>query len=158
MVQTVGQHPGEQKVIDDIAKFGWHCVNILPEGDLGPYSFTIGLQQTYGHPELIIFGLPSNVAHEVLTVAVGFIQIGNPIDLSLPTDLLLEGYPCVFVKVPESQYHEQVGFCRWYYQGNAFGLHQIVWPTRDGHFPWHPSVSEPFRANQPVLGHAAPGT
>jgi hypothetical protein len=158
MVQTVGQDPGEQKVVDDVAKFGWHCVNILAEGDLGPYSFTIGLQQSYGHSELIIFGLPSKVAHEVLNIAIKAIQNGAPIDLSSPTDQLLEGYPCLFVKVPESEYYEHVGFCRWYYQGNNFTLHQIVWPTRDGHFPWHPSVSESFRANQPVLGHPSPGT
>jgi hypothetical protein len=31
MVQTVGQNPGEQKVVDDVAKFGWHCVNILAD-------------------------------------------------------------------------------------------------------------------------------
>lgn len=158
MVRTAAEDPAEQKVIDDVAKFGWHCVGILADGDLAPYSFTIGLQHKYGHPELVIFGLSSTVAHAVLSIAVEAIQQGNPIDLSLPTDELLEGYQCVFVRVPEAEYHEHVGFCRWFYQGNNFPLYQVVWPTREGHFPWHPSVSEKFRANQPVLGHPQPGT
>jgi hypothetical protein len=59
----------EQKVIDDIADFGWHCVNTLAEDEHVAYSFTVGLFQSYGHPELIIFGLPSQVAHQVLAIA-----------------------------------------------------------------------------------------
>lgn len=152
MVRTVAEDPQEQKVIDDVNKYGWHCVGIHAEGDLGPYAFTIGLQHTYGHPELIMFGLQSTVAHAVFNIVVQAIQQGKPIDLSSPTDELLEGYPCVFVKVPESEYEEHVGFCRWFYQGDSFSLYQIVWPNRAGHFPWHPSASEAFRAHQPVLG------
>jgi hypothetical protein len=92
MVRTAGEDAPEQKVIDDIAKYGWHCVNILAEGDDGPFSFTVGLFHTYKHPELIIFGLPSSVAHQVLQVAVDAIHDGKPIDMSQPTDELLEGY------------------------------------------------------------------
>jgi len=60
---------------------------------------------------------------------------------------------CVLVKVPETEYHEHVGFCRWYYEGNAFPLYQIVRPAWDGYFPWHAQASEAFRAAQPVLAH-----
>jgi hypothetical protein len=158
MVRAVGGDAPEQKVIDDIAKFGWHCVHILAESESGPYSFTVGVQHTYKHPEFIIFGLPSNVAHEVLQLAVEAVQRGQPLDLAAPTDELLEGYPCVFVQVPVAAYQENVGFCRWYYEGNGFVMHQIVWPNRAGHFPWHPEASASFRSNQPVLGYASQGT
>ena len=158
MVRSVGDDAHEQKVIDDVAEYGWHCVNILADGEDGPYSFTVGLQKSYGHPELIIFGLPSGVSHEILSLAAEAIQRGQPIDLESSTDEFLNDYECVFVPVPVAEYHQHVGYCRWYYEGNDFLLYQIVWPSRDGHFPWHPAATESFRSNQPVLGHVARGT
>lgn len=155
MVRTIAKDISEQKVIDDIAKFGWHCVNILPEGSAVAYSFTVGMFHTYQYPELIIFGLPADIAHEILSVAVDTIQRKKPIDLSRPTDELLEGYSCCFVEVPTSQYRDHVGFCRWYYEGNGFPLYQIVWPSREGIFPWHPEASSEFKETQPVIGYAA---
>jgi len=157
MVRTEGEDADEQKVIDDIARVGWHCVGILAEDDLPPYAFTVGLQHSFGHPELIIFGMRLETAHEVLHIVVEALRSGTPIDLTRPTDELLEGYPCVFVPVPKQEYREHMGYCRWYYRGDDFGLQQIVWPNREGQFPWHPAASEAFRAHQPVLGAPSPG-
>ncbi|MET0377655.1 MAG: DUF4262 domain-containing protein, partial [Spongiibacteraceae bacterium] len=47
---------------------------------------------------------------------------------------------------------------RWYYQGNDFPLHQIVWPSQTGLFPWHPEASAAFRKAQPVIAGGADGT
>lgn len=157
VVRTAAEDPGEQKVLDDVAKYGWHCVNILPEAHEGPYSFTVGLFQTYQYPELLIYGLNREIAHKVLSNAVEGLPHGRRLDLSAATDELLVGYSCCFVEVPTSKYFEHVGFARWYYRGNGFPLYQIVWPSRDGHFPWHPKASEEFKQCQPVLGHLPVG-
>jgi hypothetical protein len=158
MVRTIGEDAKEQRVIDDVTKFGWHCVHILAEGDLPEYSFTVGLFHTFEHPELIIFGLHSDVAHQILTAAANSAKAGQPLDLSQTTEALLNNYSCCFVQVPASEYYEHVGFCRWYYQGNEFPLYQIVWPSRSGLFPWHTQAPQEFRVAQPVLGYAAGGT
>ena len=152
MVRTVGADSGEIKLIADVEKFGWHCVNILAEGEEPPYSFTVGLFHTYNYPELIIFGLPDNVAHQILGIAADALKNGAPIDLSCSSEELLEGYACCFAEVPVNQYRENVGFCRWFYEGDAFPLYQIVWPSREGYFPWHPDAATSFRSAQPVLG------
>lgn len=121
------------------------------------FAFTIGLFHSYDHPEFIIFGLPWEVAHEVLHLTVQGLKGGSIRDLSLPTDELLEGYPCVFVQVPETEYHEHVGYCRCYYEGNSFPLYQIVWPSNNGIYPWNADASEAFRSAQPVLGQSGKG-
>jgi len=158
MVRTIGEDDSEQKVIDDIAEHGWHCVHILAEGELVEYSFTIGLFQSYGPPELIVFDLPSKISHRILTTAADAAKSGSPLDLSQPTDALINDYACCFVQVPLSEYHEHVGYARWYYQGNGFPLYQIVWPSRSGLFPWHPQATTEFRAAQPVIALAPTGT
>ena len=151
MVRREATDDSEQKVLDDIARFGWHCVNILPEGEAVRYSFTVGLFHSYRHPELIIYGLKPQIAHGILCRAVEGLP-DRRLDLSRPTDDLAEGYPCAFVEVPESRYYETVGFARWYYLGNDFPLYQIVWPSRVGLFPWDPHAPAEFKAAQPVLG------
>ena len=158
MVRTIGEDESEQKVIDDIADFGWHCVHIIAEEDLPEYSFTVGLFQTYKHPELIIFGLPSKVSHQILGIVADAVKTGQPFDLAQPTDALISNYSCCFAQVPTSEYHEHVGYCRWYYRGNDFPLYQIVWPSRAGLFPWHPQAAPEFRAAQPVIAIAASGS
>jgi hypothetical protein len=157
MPQMLGNDDGERKVIDDIAEYGWHCVGIHAEGDDGPYAFTVGLFQTLGHPELLIYGLSQKTAHQILTIAANAAKAGRPLDMSASTDELLDGSECCFVEVPKSAYYEHVGYARWYYQGNDFPLYQIVWPSRDGHFPWHPDATPEFRTTQPVLAHAPKG-
>lgn len=158
MVRTSGDDKSEQKVIDDIADYGWHCVNIMADGELPPYSFTVGLLQSFGHPELIIFGLRSEIAHQILTIAADAARAGTPLDLTRPTEALLNNYSCCFVEVPLKQYHDHVGFCRWYYQGSSFPLYQVVWPSQAGLFPWHHQATPEFRSIQPVLSEASGGT
>lgn len=158
MVREVGENESEQKVIDDIATYGWHCVNIHPEGEQVGYAFTIGLFQSYGHPELIIIGLPVKVAHQILATVADAARSSAPLDLTQSTDALINDYMCCFVEVPLTEYYEHVGYCRWYYRGNGFPLYQVVWPSREGFFPWHEQATAGFRAEQPVLAPTPSGT
>ena len=151
MVRTSSDDRNEQRVISNIAEFGWHCVNIMADGPLCEYSFTVGLYKNYGHPELIIFGLGSDIAHEILTIAANAAKAGAPIDLSQTSDAFIDDYPCCFGEVPKSEYRAHVGYARWYYLGDSFPLYQIIWPSKLGVFPWHPQASEAFKAAQPVI-------
>jgi len=144
----------EQKVIDDIAAYGWHCVHIVAD-DSGPaYSFTIGAWHSYRQPELLIMGLPHDPARQILALAIEALRSGDITDLNAPTSALLIGHDCVFVRVPETHYHEHVGYARWYYKGNDFPLYQIVWPSREGRLPWQAPADASYLAQQPLLGPA----
>jgi hypothetical protein len=64
----------------------------------------VGLFHSYQQPELIVFWLPANVAHQILHIAAEAIKNGKPVDLSRRSEELLEGYLCCFVEVPVGQY------------------------------------------------------
>lgn len=113
--------------------------------------FTVGPFQTLGHPELFVLGLPPQVAVGVLSIVVDAARSGQPLDLVLSTDLLLEGYESRFRKVPASQYPALVGRSRWYYQSDDVPLYQFVRPTRDATFPRRTDASPDFRHAQPVI-------
>ena len=152
MARASAEDTTEQKLLDDIRRYGWHCAHVLADDGGTSFSFSVGLFQTYRHPELVIFGLRSEVAHRVLNVAVAAAQAGRPFDLAEPTAELVEGYPCVFVRVPDREYKRHFGLGIWYYMGNAFPVYQAVYPSRTWHFPWQSEATDSFKALQPVLG------
>ena len=154
MVRLVGEDASEQKVIDDIATHGWHGVQIAADEEGPGYAFTIGARHSFGLPEFLIMGLPHATAHTILDVALDAARSGAITDFTATTDALLQGHRCAFVRVPQEQYRDYVGYARWYYQGDDFTLYQIVWPSRDGHFPWDAAAGEAYAASQPLLGPA----
>jgi len=141
----------EDLIRQHIDEFGWHVVLIEAEDDLPPFAFSIGLHRTFQHPEIIMFGMSPRQLHAFINECGHQIKAGK----RMPTDQhvhdILEGYPCVFKNVPRDQYYDHVGYARWYYEGDDFPLIQLVWPDRDGRFPWDPAASESFRHRQPAL-------
>jgi uncharacterized protein DUF4262 len=47
----------ERIVLSNIAEFGWHCLNVIEDDGHPPWSYTIGLYETWNHPELIVIGI-----------------------------------------------------------------------------------------------------
>jgi hypothetical protein len=144
----------EQNVLLNVEKYGWHCTSVSPgEGqpDSSPFSYTVGLYQTYGASELVMFGLPGETAHSILSIYANRLEEGRPISLEQPSHDLINDYPCVFVQVPNERYNDYVYSALWFYAEVPFPLHQVVWPNRQGQFPWHPQASLAFQQEQPVL-------
>lgn len=154
MVRLAGEDASEQRVIDDIATHGWHGVQISGDEEGPGYAFTIGAYHSFGLPEFLIMGLPYATAMQILDLALDAARSGSIADFTQTTALLLKGHACAFVRVPQAQYRDYVGYARWYYEGNDFTLYQIVWPSRDGHFPWDTDAAAAYVAAQPLLGPA----
>lgn len=152
MVRKKGEDASERKLISDVKKFGWSCVGIAPEGKSGPFAFTVGLEQTYGHPELAIFGLSREVAHHIFANAVHLIKKGRKFAAGTTTGELLERFDCEMVEVPKAAYREYFGFANWFYEGDGYRMAQIAWPDKGGLFPWQPGVNPHVHAMQPVIG------
>ena len=54
--QRVAKDEPERIVLNNINEFGWHAVNVIEDDGHPPWSFTIGLYETWQHPELIVIG------------------------------------------------------------------------------------------------------
>jgi hypothetical protein len=156
MTIRVGSDDAERKVLADVEKFGWHCLNIFEEDGQPPWTFSIGFHKTWNFPELIVIGLKREVAHSTLNIVAIQLAEGRRLDLASATDELFNDFACCFVEVPKPMYREYVGTARWFHGGDAFPLYQIVWPSRDGYFPWNESASESYKQWQPVLGCPQP--
>ncbi len=146
----------ERTVLRNVERFGWHCTSVPPregQGDVPPFTYTVGLYQTYGASELIMFGLPGDTAHSIISIYANRLQENSPISLEEPSHELINDYPCVFVPVPRDRYNDYVYSALWFYAEVPFPLHQLVWPDPKGQFPWHAQADAGFREAQPVLGN-----
>ncbi len=63
--------PEQHEVLADIAEQGVHVVHVPGDGPGGPsYSYTVGLWDSFEQPEIVVFGMPEDVA-QVLLDALG---------------------------------------------------------------------------------------
>ena len=147
----------DRKLLSDVATHGWHVVMI--EGDEeGPgYLFTVGLYYNYEHPELLIMGLPRDVSYQLLHEAVGQIQKGKKYSAE-SDDTELASFPLAFRSVDIGQYRPYLGYGIWFYENcpTPFPALQMVWPDKEGKFPWQDGYDERFLAHQPSLYRAEP--
>jgi uncharacterized protein DUF4262 len=141
----------EQKAIADIANHGWHVLKVM-EDDKGPaFAYTVGLYHSFGHPELIIVGLPLDVGHSVLNIAGESIRRGAQYSEGLQSDEFFEDRACMFRRMPEAQYGNYLGWDLWFYDGTAFPALQMIWADQHGRWPWESTADPGIRERQPVI-------
>ena len=135
-----------------IAQCGWAVTMVVPTStDPGaPFAYTVGLTART-QPELVIAGLDPLIAQTLLNdLAARVIEQHMQLAHGQHLHDLIAGYDAVLVDGPVTDD---------LYPGTAIGrygadhvrLRQIVWPDRDGRFPWDPGYAYPPQA-QPLLG------
>jgi hypothetical protein len=141
-----------EKIIErarsDVQTFGWHCISVVPgEGESGEnFTYTIGLSETFGHPEIMIFGLNSNTSHGILSDCVQQIREGTRFQAGVEySEVLGGGYKVIFKKVRAECLPEYFGAAVRFYDGKEFEGIVLFWPDRDHLFPWQDSVSSAQR-------------
>jgi hypothetical protein len=142
----------DRAILGHIAEHGWSVIGIEDEGGEPPYSFSVGFYRTLGVPELLIMGQKPENAQGLINNAGELMRGGRRFRTNRRTSGLLEGYPAVFVAVDPRYYREYVGYARWLYRGSDFPMLQVVWPDREGHFPWEEGYPAPLFWRQRVLG------
>ena len=143
----------DQKLLSDVEKVGWHVLKILGDESGPEYCFSVGLYYTFGHPEILVMGLPQQVAHELINLAATHIAGGKVFRPGDRSSGLLEGFTCSFVPISVARYPEYLGYGVWFYRNlkQPFPALQLVWPDKQGHFPWDSGYNEKFCKLQHLL-------
>jgi len=147
----VSMDSGEAKALADINQYGCHVIHVAAEGDLPPFSYSVGICRSSGRPEVVVIGLKHNVAHFVVNEYNHRARAG---EIFIPGVLyagFIEGFDVTFEKVEPEFYAEYFGWNLWLYGGANFEVLQLVYPTTSGAWPWQSSVSDWFRSLQPIL-------
>ena len=143
----------EAQTLADVDRFGWSVLKV--SNDAGPdFAYSVGMFRTLGHPEILLFGLPLDVMHQLINDVGARVRGGTRYKAGQVTDEFLEGYDVTFRTVPTFQYEGHLGWANWLYGGTEYPVLQLIYPDRQHRWPWDASVEVGFRENQPVLADA----
>jgi hypothetical protein len=141
----------ERKAISDIEQYGCHIIHVFGEGELPPFTYSVGIWKSSHRPELIVVGLKQEIAHFVVNEYNRRVRAGEELRDGKVVSGFLEGFDCLLREVDRAYYIDYLGWDRWLYRGNEFPTFQLIWPTTTGIWPWQSEASDGFRKRQALL-------
>jgi hypothetical protein len=145
--------PDDEKVLADVAEHGWHVVRIFEQEDAPGWAFSIGLYRSFGHPEIIVFGLNPGLMHSIINSVGAEARAGNRVEADNHYPGLIEGYSCTFKGVSKIWYPLFMGYAMWFYKGSDFPALQCIWPDKQSRYPWESGFNQAWLSAQPLLFH-----
>ncbi len=146
----------DRTLISDVERHGWHVIKV-PELENSPgWVFSIGLHHSFGHPEVVVFGLPDEMAHQMINSLGDDIREGAKFEPDTLVTGVLEDYSCSIKTVDPYWYPPFLGYATWFYQGLDFPVVQCLWPDREGNLPNEAAFDTNLIPFQPLLWHADP--
>lgn len=145
----------ESIINGDIEIEGCHIVLVEADDYLPAYAYTIGLFQTYGHPEVICFGLAPEVLKSLLQDTHQLVKQGRKLIPGYLFPEFLKGFKTQFLKVNPAYYPDYFGLAQEHYKSRNFPALQLVWPDKQHNFPWEESFNPNWKFRQPALDRNA---
>ena len=138
----------DERTIGHIEEFGCSIVSVKRTNHGLGWSYTIGIFDTSGKPELITVGLPPDTAHYALNEAAKMLRAG--VDLTNGRHPNLIGnVECEFRRVDRRWVEQLMGWALWYYGEIDFPVLQIVYPDLQNRFPEEDGFDTGFE--QPLM-------
>ncbi len=130
----------EEEIAEVVREQGWYAASISDHDP--PFQYTIGLMQTFNHPEFIMFGLEADNAHALFSGLVRDIRNGRSFAEPGVQTVSLRGdeHRVGFRRVHPTQHPLYLGFamgyCRYIGRIGELEAMQAFWPDSSGKFPF----------------------
>lgn len=143
---------GERHFLNTIKEHGWFSTRVFDHKGTQPdFTYSTGFSASFDFPEIIVFGLSKDTAHSVLWDVWRDIETNKKPPIGLKTIGIFGNADAVFLPVAKSAYPEHLGWSRWFYRGDNFDCLQLVWPDREGKFPWEQGFDNDLVTSQTDL-------
>jgi hypothetical protein len=138
-----------QEKIRDIEQFGFQSLSVALSEAFSPgFSYTIGVYDTCGQPEVIVVSLPFKTAQALLYEAATRLRMG--IDLAEGRHGEMVGkVDCEFRRVHSKWSRHLMLGANWYYGETEYPVLQAIYPDLENRFPEDPDFDTRFI--QPLL-------
>ncbi len=147
-------NPTDAKTIDKIEEYGCFVLTVGSKAhrELN-YTYTIGLYDTSGKPDLITAGLHHEVAHSCLNEAAKRLRAGIDLTQGRHSDLI-GNVDCEFRPVDPKWVRRLMNWANWYYDGADYPVLQVIYPDLQNRFPEDEGFNHHF--DQPFMQPGAP--
>ena len=138
---------------DIITRRGWVVQPVVETDDPpGAFAYTIGLQKTFGHPELALFGFEPSYMQEILNTLAQRVKKGETLPVNLPYGEVFGSVPVVLIPVQQRQAEFFRAFNTFYPPGEMPPVLQVIIPDNTGRFPWQDGCNAKCKELQILLG------
>jgi hypothetical protein len=139
------------RLIREADERGNAVVEVVGDGRSGPYTFSVGAWRRFGVPEAVVIGLPEGMGAMLINAYVKRAAAGQRFITGVRYKDFFKGVPVVFERVHKGRYFEFFGSVFLLHPKGDFPAVQLIVPTSDVIWPWHPHAPEGFARWQPIL-------
>ena len=134
----------EEKALQDIEEHGCHVLHVMEEDEYPEFTYSIGIEQSTGQPEIIVTGLGKDIAHWMVNEYSNRVKNGESFKPGEYYSDFLEGFDVTFKEVEKKHYPEYFGWVKWLYKSDDFKVLQLIYPSTSGLWPWDENAPEEF--------------
>lgn len=146
-------------ILTNIEKYGLSITHVFSneDDDFIDFSYSIGLYDTYGQPEVIVSGFPMELAKFVINELGRRYDDGfTPQQNTRYKDFLGGGMDVVFRLMNPNFIERMMLSSMWFYgEEIAFPAYQCICPDLKNVFPWEDGFDESWRKRQALLFEGA---
>jgi hypothetical protein len=128
-----------QKLIEgtkkNIQNTGWQVLSVPADEEEPAISYTTGLTESYGHPEIIMSGLSIKLMHALLNDIGKLVKAGSTFDHGQYAQNIIRDEAVLFSEVTEENKVEYLRVSSLYYEDKVFKALQCIWPDEHGEYP-----------------------
>lgn len=144
-------NPPEHAFAAKVREDGFFRAEVFGDA-IGPgFSYSTGFWVSTGQPEIIMFSIKGETAHDVFWDMFRLAKGNTPLSLGKPTNQVFANRTAYVFPIAKRFYPDYLGWSRWFYGGDDFPSLQIVWPDREGMFPWEGRFDPAQPGDQPDL-------
>ena len=143
----------ERRIIQCVDEFGWFGMSVHGEPGAPSFCYSIGFTKTLRVPEVIVFGLNTDLMHGVVSDIFDAVQQGHALDEG-SRFAIFQGADCITRLVhPSNIVPDHFNSALWFHGDEVQPLRaaQICWTDKNGHFPWEERCAPGVRQAQPLL-------
>lgn len=149
--------PHAEKIEWMIETDGFAVEPVPPNAEVDPpragCTYTIGLPDLTGFPDIVVFGLTPAASRGLLGLVVDALRGGTEIPIGVEVVGLLDNdLRACFVPVAVADHRDLFGTAVSWYRSEEFSVVQLVYPDRNGFMPYEPGFDQRLRFAQPVIG------
>ncbi|MFN8016671.1 MAG: DUF4262 domain-containing protein [Acidimicrobiales bacterium] len=139
---------------------GWLLEPVAAELSTDPpfpgYGYTIGFEETFGFPEVVIVGLKPVAAKGLAGLVADLLRGGAEIPIGEQFRGLYDGdQRAALLPVDIGGMGAMFSSCNAWYGDRPYRMVQLVYPDRAGWLPWEPGFDPALGAVQLLLGDPA---
>jgi hypothetical protein len=137
--------------VSNIEKHGLAIIMVESSKYSPSFAYSIGLLQTYNHPEIICFGLSTKLLHTLINDVAEIIKTGENIQIDKTYTNIFKDSRAEFLKIDNRNIKDYFSYAIEYFETENFPALQLIWTDRKDRFPWEQDYEEEFKYNQPLL-------